>query len=82
MKTIWSHNRYGYERRLLAVLTLLLLFAVSGCSGITPDGEIRNNREEGPAKGLFSGSDGEFILLGPAEVEPPPEKQPQMKTPQ
>lgn len=42
---------------------LVVLFLVAGCSGITPF-EPRNNREEGPEKGLFTGSRGEFVISG------------------
>lgn len=45
-------------RKLFLFLPLLLLV---GCSGITPY-EPRNNREEGPPNGLFSGPEGEFTL--------------------
>lgn len=38
---------------------LLMLLLLAGCSGITPY-EPRNNREEGPPNGLFSGPQGEF----------------------
>ncbi len=41
---------------------LLALMVISGCSGIEPL-ELTNAREEGPEKGLFSGSDGEFVIL-------------------
>lgn len=41
---------------------ILALLVVSGCSGIEPL-ELTNTREEGPEKGLFSGSDGEFVIL-------------------
>jgi len=54
-----------YGRTVRYAVALLLLFAVAGCSGITPE-ELRNTREEGPEKGLFSGPDGEFVLIGPA----------------
>jgi hypothetical protein len=47
-------------RRLITLL--LALIVVSGCSGIEPL-ELTNTREEGPEKGLFSGSDGEFVIL-------------------
>jgi hypothetical protein len=39
---------------------------ISGCTGITPY-EPPNNREEGPEKGLFSGSDGGFVILRKAD---------------
>ena len=35
---------------------------ISGCAGIKPY-EPRDNREEGPAKGLFTGPAGEFVIL-------------------
>ena len=41
---------------------LLALLIFSGCSGIEPL-EITNTREEGPERGLFSGADGEFVIL-------------------
>jgi hypothetical protein len=37
---------------------------VAGCAGIKPY-EPRNDREEGPEKGLFTGSQGEWVILGP-----------------
>lgn len=46
----------------LVIITALLLV---GCSGITPDGEMHNHREEGPKKGLFSGEKGEFVIMAP-----------------
>jgi len=67
----------GRGRRIVAALVLLLSLSAGGCSGITPDSELRNNREEGPEKGLFSGSDGEFVLVGPAKETVPAEKKPQ-----
>jgi heat shock protein HslJ len=47
-------------------LLLVVLLVISGCSGIKPY-EPRNNREEGPEKGLFTGSEGEFVILRKAE---------------
>jgi hypothetical protein len=55
---------------------LMVLLLISGCSGITPDGQLRNNREEGPESGLFSGPDGEFVIFSPSkrgEKKPDPE---------
>jgi hypothetical protein len=40
---------------------ILAVMVMSGCSGFKPT-ELRNNREEGPEKGLFSGSQGEFVI--------------------
>jgi hypothetical protein len=37
---------------------------VVGCAGTEPY-EPRNDREEGPEKGLFTGSQGEWVILGP-----------------
>jgi hypothetical protein len=48
-----------------AVLLLLLLW-VSGCSGIAPY-QPRNHREEGPERGVFTGSKGEVVILVPGE---------------
>ena len=54
---------------------LLSLLLLAGCSGITPY-EPRNNREEGPQNGLFSGPEGEFTLqwtIGPKTAGSQPE---------
>ena len=51
--------------RLISALLLMWLF-VTSCSGITPY-QPRNNREEGPERGIFSGSKGEFVILAPVE---------------
>ena len=45
--------RFG---RVLAVLM------VTGCAGMEPY-EARDEREEGPKQGVFSGSDGEFVIF-------------------
>jgi hypothetical protein len=58
-------DRHGLGVRLIAALLLMWLF-VTGCSGITPY-QPRNNREEGPEKGAFTGSKGEFVILVPGE---------------
>ena len=52
---------------LLLVLMLLSLL-VAGCAGMQPY-EPRNTREEGPQKGLFSGEQGEFVILRKAETD-------------
>jgi hypothetical protein len=49
------------EVRWLAPFLVGLLF-ISGCGGITPY-EPRNHREEGPKKGIFTGSEGEFVIF-------------------
>jgi hypothetical protein len=56
-------NKYNRKIRWTAVL-LLFVVVMSGCAGMKPY-EPRNNREEGPAKGLFTGSQGEWVILGP-----------------
>lgn len=50
-----------------AVLLLLLLW-VSGCSGIAPY-QPRNHREEGPERGIFTGSKGELVVPMPDEAQ-------------
>jgi len=49
--------------RWTAVL-LLIVVVMAGCAGIEPY-EPRNNREDGPKKGLFTGSQGEWMIIGP-----------------
>jgi hypothetical protein len=39
---------------------------VDGCAGIKPY-EPRDHREEGPEKGLFTGSEGEFVIFRKAD---------------
>jgi len=41
---------------------LLVVLLVAGCAGIKPY-EPRDNREEGMEKGLFTGSEGEFVIF-------------------
>jgi hypothetical protein len=41
---------------------LMVSVLLSGCSCMSAY-EPRNNREEGPEKGLFSGSQGEFVIF-------------------
>jgi hypothetical protein len=48
------------------VALLVASLFIFGCSGIKPY-EPRNNREEGPEKGLFTGSEGEFVIFRKAE---------------
>ena len=40
---------------------MLVALLVTGCAGIEPY-EPRDNREEGPEKGLFTGPEGEFVI--------------------
>ena len=41
---------------------LLVVLLVAGCAGIKPY-EPRDYRVEGPQKGLFTGSEGEFVIF-------------------
>lgn len=45
---------------------LVALLVIVGCAGIEPY-EPRNNREEGPEWGLFTGSEGEFVIFRKAD---------------
>ena len=57
-----------YGRWLIGTMTLMAVLSVSGCSGITPDGNLRNDREEGPEHGIFSGPGGEFVIVAPGSA--------------
>lgn len=52
----------GRRRNKAGTAVLLALLAVAGCAGIEPY-EPRNAREEGPEKGLFTESEGEFVIF-------------------
>jgi hypothetical protein len=54
-----------HKRKAICVGALLaaLLF-VAGCADIQPYNPP-NHREEGPPKGLFTGSQGEWVIMGP-----------------
>jgi hypothetical protein len=58
-------HRHTLGVRLVVALLLMWLF-ITACSSITPY-QPRNNREEGPEKGAFTGSKGEFVILTPDE---------------
>ena len=51
-----------HRLKALWIVPLLVILLASGCAGIEPY-EPRNNREEGPQKGLFTGSKGEFVIF-------------------
>jgi hypothetical protein len=56
-----------HRRKALWIGALLVaLLVIAGCAGIKPY-EPRNHREEGPEKGLFTGSEGEFVILRKAD---------------
>jgi hypothetical protein len=50
-----------HRRKVLWIGPLLVALLVAGCAGIKPY-EPRDNREEGIEKGLFTGSEGEFVI--------------------
>ena len=60
-------NQHSRKIRWTAILLLMVVVMV-GCAGIEPY-EPRNNREEGPATGLFTGSQGEWVIVGPKAEE-------------
>jgi hypothetical protein len=57
-----------HRRKALWIGPLLVALLVIGCAGIEPY-EPRDNREEGPEKGLFTGSEGEFVIFRKADVK-------------
>jgi hypothetical protein len=60
-------NKHSRKNRWTAIM-LLMVFVIAGCAGIEPY-EPPNNREEGPEKGLFTGSQGDWVILGPKAEE-------------
>ena len=57
------------RRPTLEIIALLVASTIlAGCSVMTPV-DLRNNREEGPEKGLFSGAQGEFVILRKVETD-------------
>lgn len=49
------------------IVALMVAFLViAGCAGVKPY-EPRDHREEGPEKGLFTGSEGEFVIFRKAD---------------
>jgi hypothetical protein len=51
-----------------AALLLAALLVIAGCAEVQPYSPS-NHREEGPAKGLFTGSRGEWVILGPKQPQ-------------
>ena len=49
------------RRKALWIGPLLVALLVTGCAGIEPYAP-RDQREEGPERGLLSGADGEFVF--------------------
>jgi hypothetical protein len=54
------------RRKALWIAPLVVALLVIGCAGIEPY-EPRNDREEGPERGLFTGSEGEFVIFRKAD---------------
>jgi hypothetical protein len=55
-----------HRRKALYTGLLLVALLVNGCAGIKPY-QARDHREEGPEKGLFTGSEGEFVIFRKAD---------------
>ena len=55
-----------HRQKALWIGPLLVALLVAGCAGIKPY-EPRYHREEGPEKGLFTGSVGEFVIFRKAD---------------
>ena len=51
-----------HGRKVLWICPLLVALLVTGCAGIKPY-EPRDYREEGMERGLFTGSEGAFVIL-------------------
>ena len=58
-----------HRQKVLWIGTLLAaLLVIVGCAEIQPY-KAPNHREEGPQKGLFTGSQGEWVIVGPKEPQ-------------
>jgi hypothetical protein len=57
----------GRRKSGAGAVLLLALLAVAGCAGMESY-KPRNNREEGPEKGLFTGAEGEFVIFRRGEA--------------
>jgi hypothetical protein len=57
-----NHETRKTGGKALWIAALLAALLVAGCAGIKPY-EPRDHREEGPQKGLFTGSEGEFVIF-------------------
>jgi hypothetical protein len=55
-----------HRRKTLWIGLLLVALLLAGCAGIEPY-EPRDTREEGMEKGLFTGSEGEFVIYRKAD---------------
>jgi len=59
------YNEHSRKVRWTVVL-LFIVVVMAGCAGIKPY-DPPNHREEGPEKGLFTGSQGEWVIVGPKD---------------
>ena len=57
-----------YRRKVLWIGPLLVALLVTGCAGIKPY-DSRDYREEGMERGLFTGSEGAFVILRKADEQ-------------
>jgi hypothetical protein len=55
-----------HRRKAKWIVPFLVILLVAGCAGIEPY-EPRNDREEGPQKGLFTGAEGEWVIFRKAD---------------
>ena len=62
--------RQAARQQTLWIGSLLVAFLVTGCAGIKPY-EPRDSREEGPERGLFTGTEGEFVIYQKTAEEDP-----------
>lgn len=53
-------------RKAIWIYASLMALLIAGCAGIEPY-ELRDNREEGPQKGLFTGAEGEWVIFRKAD---------------
>jgi hypothetical protein len=63
-----------HRRKVLWIGPLLVALLVTGCAGIKPY-KPRDNREEGMERGLFTGSEGAFVILRKADEPETPSKE-------
>lgn len=74
LRSLGLLNLSWFNVHLRFIFTLLALTVfIAGCSGITPT-ELRNDREEGPQQGLFTGSAGELVIFRHTPPDAKPRK--------
>ena len=55
-----------HVRKVLWIGLFRAVWMITGCTGFKPY-EPRDSRQEGPEKGIFTGSEGEFVIFKKAE---------------